>query len=214
MKGLWKAWAAKLDELSLRERALAFIAAAVLLVMLAHAVALQPLLRQQRLLLDRIKQDESQLQSANDALLKKALAAADDPLVAKRERLEQLERQLADSEKRLTERRNAEMTPEQLTALLRDALGSSAAVRLTALRVLPATAVGGDANAAGPFYRHGVEVELAGPYLDLLRYLEKLEALPWKLQWSSVELKTVAYPEVALRATLFVLSSSPTLIRL
>lgn len=200
--------------MSLRERGLVFVAAAVLLVMLAHALALQPLLRQQRAYLERIKQGESQIQSLNEALLKKTLADRDHPLVAKRQKLEELERRLAESETKLTERRKLEMTPAQLANSLRDALGGGASVQLSALRVTPATPVEGSGAASGQFYRHGVEIELAGPYLDLLRYMEKLEQLPWKLQWSGIDLRTTAYPEVVLRATLFAVSSSPALIKL
>lgn len=214
MKAYWHAVASKLDEMSLRERGLVFIAAAVLLVMLVHALALQPLLRQQRAYLDRIRQGESQFQSISEAVLKKTLAERDHPLVAKRQKLQELDRQLADSEKRLAERRNLEMTPAQLATLLRDALGGGASVQLAALRVTPATPVASSPAASGQFYRHGVEIELAGPYLDLLRYMERLERLPWRLQWSGIELKTTAYPEVVLRATLFAVSSSPTLIKL
>ena len=50
-----------------------------------------------------------------------------------------------------------------------------------------------------------------GTYLDLLKYLEDVEGLPWRLAWTNVELKTLVYPQVQLRATLYTVSPSPTL---
>jgi MSHA biogenesis protein MshJ len=213
-----KEWAAKIDELGLRERGLVFIVGAMALVILVYTMALQPLLRQQRGYLDRMRADETQLKAVNDALLKSAQDTRDDPLAAKRQALRELEEKLTDSERRLAERRNAQATPEQLTALLRDILGRSRSVRLVALRVLPATPLAAKpaagADASGQFYRHAVEVEMAGPYLELLKYLEDVESLPWKLNWSGIDLKTTTYPEVRLRATLYTVSSSPSLIKL
>ena len=47
MTALLKRWAAKLDDLTLRERGLAFVVAAASVVVLVHAIALQPLLRKE-----------------------------------------------------------------------------------------------------------------------------------------------------------------------
>ena len=100
-------------------------------------------------------------------------------------------------------------------------------LRLLALRVLPGASLPQPAAPAAPqpgvapplkppsaaqFYRHGVEVEMTGSYLELLKYLEDVEALPWKLAWTKVDLKTTIYPQVHLRATLYTVSPSPALL--
>lgn len=225
MTALWKQWAAKLDELTLRERGLMFVVATALVVVLVHAAALQPLLREQRAYLDRIKLDQGQLKAIGDELVKSAQSSAQDPRAAKSERIRKLEVEVAGAEKRLARRRDAEqLSPEQLTRLLRDVLGQNRKLHVLALRVLPATSVGQPAPPAagqqpsapkppaGQFYRHGVEVEMTGTYLDLLKYLEDVEALPWRLAWSNLELTTTVYPQVQLRATLHTINPSPTLL--
>jgi MSHA biogenesis protein MshJ len=223
MTALWQQWSAKLDELTLRERALVFVVVAGLVVVLVYAAALQPLLRDQRAYLDRIKLDQGQLNAIGDELAKTAQSAAQDPRIPKIERIRKLEATVAGAEKRLVQRRDAEqLNPEQLTRLLRDVLGQNRNLRVLALRVLPATALGQPAppsgqqpgapkSSGGQFYRHGVEVEMTGTYLDLLKYLEDVEALPWRLAWTNVELTTLVYPQVQLRATLYTVSPSPTL---
>ena len=225
MIALWKQWAAKLDDLTLRERGLAFVVAAALVVVLVYATALQPLLREQRSSLERIKLNQGQLKSIDDELVKGAQSSAQDPQAAKRERIRKLEADLAIAEKRLAQRRDAEqLSPEQLTQLLQDVLGRNGNLRVLALRVLPGASLAPPATPAngqqprapklpaGLFYRHGVEVEMTGTYLELLRYLEKVEALPWRLAWTNVELKTTTYPQVHLNATLYTVSPSPALL--
>ncbi|HYL88137.1 MAG TPA: hypothetical protein VEU32_05145 [Burkholderiales bacterium] len=222
----WARWAAKFDELSLRERALVFVAAATLVAIVLYATAIQPELRQQRSLLERINLAQVQLKSINDELARNAQAAAHDPLLVKQERIRRLEERLAQAEKRITDRREAEqLKPEQLTRLLQDLLGENRGLHIVAMRVLPSTALALPAPAAaspgkgprppplGAFYRHGIELEVSGTYLGLLKYLEAVEALPWRLAWAGVELQVTKYPEVLLRASLYTESPSQALLK-
>jgi MSHA biogenesis protein MshJ len=221
MNALWKQWAARIDELSLRERGLVFVVAAGLLVLVAHATLLQPLLREQRTYFERIKLGQNQLKAINDELLKGAQSSAQNPQVTKLERIRSLEGDVAEVEKRLAQRRDAEqLGPEQLTRLLRDVLAPGRGVRVVALRVMPPTALNPTPPASGrqprtavasAFYRHGIELEMTGTYLEFLKYLEDVEALPWRLAWSSIELRTLVYPQVQMRATLYTVSPSPVL---
>ena len=60
-------------------------------------------------------------------------------------------------------------------------------------------------------YKHGVELEIHGNYLDLLAYLKNLETSSKNIFWSDAKLDTVKYPEVSLRITIFILSDQPIL---
>ena len=219
MIALWRQWAAKLDQRTLRERALLFVVVAGLVAVLAHAALLQPLLREQRAYFDRINLDQSQLKAINEELVKAAQGAAQDPQAAKLGRIQQLEAALAAAEKRLAQRRDAEqLGPQQVPRLLRDVLGPNRNLQVVGLRVLAPVAVGqaapvggqqGNASVAPPaFYRHALEIEMTGTFLDLLKYLDDVEALPWRLSWSGVELKTLVYPQVQLRGTLYTVNAS------
>lgn len=209
---LWRLWAAKLEELSLRERSLVFVAMAAGVALLAYAAALQPLLREKRAQMERINLAQTQLKAIDEELLKSAQRSAQDPQAAKRERIRALEAALKSAEERLEQRRAAEhLTPQQIPRLLRDVLGANRSLHVQALRVMPPVSL---TNAAklplGQFYRHTLEIEMTGTYFDLLKYLEDVEALPWRLAWSHVELKTLAYPQVQLRGELYTVSPSPT----
>ena len=56
-------------------------------------------------------------------------------------------------------------------------------------------------------YKHGMRVELRGGYMDILRYLKSLEALPWKVFWGQAVLKTEKYPDSRLDLLIYTLST-------
>lgn len=55
-------------------------------------------------------------------------------------------------------------------------------------------------------YRHGVELVLQGPYLDMIGYLDALEAAPGQLFWSKAELDAEQSPNGRLTLTLYTVS--------
>ncbi|WP_317205620.1 type II secretion system protein GspM [Janthinobacterium sp.] len=63
-------------------------------------------------------------------------------------------------------------------------------------------------------YRHGVEVVLQGSYLDMVAYMEALEAMPTQLFWGKANLNSENYPTARLTLTLYTLSLDPKWIAL
>ncbi len=55
-------------------------------------------------------------------------------------------------------------------------------------------------------FRHGVEITLSGSYLDMIAYMEALEALPTQLFWGRAEFEVDQYPNARLTLTLYTLS--------
>jgi MSHA biogenesis protein MshJ len=58
---------------------------------------------------------------------------------------------------------------------------------------------------SGP-YVHPVELIVEGSYLDVLRYLQALEALPWRFYWKTLDLQSTGYPVNRVRIELTTLS--------
>lgn len=63
-------------------------------------------------------------------------------------------------------------------------------------------------------YRHGVRVVLRGGYLEMVSYMEALEAMPSRVFWGRAALKADDYPAASLTLTLYTLSLDPTWIAL
>jgi MSHA biogenesis protein MshJ len=55
-------------------------------------------------------------------------------------------------------------------------------------------------------HKQGLEIKIAGNYLDLLSYVSDLERLPQKLLWGSLSLTVTAYPRSELTLTVYSLS--------
>lgn len=71
----------------------------------------------------------------------------------------------------------------------------------------PASTPGMPAARAASVYRHGLEIELRGRYLDLMAYLQKLEQSNPQLFWANASLESSGTGESAFRAAVFLLSN-------
>src|SRR5712664_3597428 len=205
MKFDWKSWAARIDDMSLRERAMLFGSVALVVVVLAHVTLIDRALVKQKQLIDRVTRDQTQLRAVRaqiESIVKENQGDAQHP---EELAIAELERRIKETEKSFAAKQRAFVAPEQLPQLLGDMLGRSPQLRLESLRLLAGTPLrtpGAPPQAqeegAGGVYRHGVEVTLTGSYLDLVQYLADLEKLPSTLLWGRIELQVERYPEVRL----------------
>ena len=207
MKQHWQRLAARIDEMTLRQRAMLFATVSLVVVVFAHVALIEPLLLRQKALIDRSARDQSQLNAVRaqiEGVLKAQQGGAKDP-----EHLAvlELENKLAQLEKTLAARKDAFVAPSRLPELLKNLLGPGRPVRLESLRTVPGTRVDGGAD----LYRHGLEITLRGTYFDLMQYLADLEKMPAKLLWGPVELQVEKYPEVRLTVQVQTLSTQRTL---
>jgi len=213
--------AERYDQLSLRERAMIFGAAALLLVGLASTFLLDPLETRHKSLAQALLQSQGQIKAMQEGIQGAALRGAEDPDAALRARLDNLRRDEAALSELLAGRSRQLVAPEKVPALLEDILGRNRGLQLVSLRSLPAAAPGGKAAppggaapSAGGIYRHGVEVVVRGGYFDLLGYVADLEKLPWQLYWGEASLSAEAYPMSQLTFTVYTLSLDRTWLRI
>jgi len=219
----WKSWVARIDDMSLRERAMLFGSVALVVVVTAHVTLIDRALVTQKRLVERVTRDQSQLKSVREQL--QLILKENQPQGRSPDELAiaELERKIKESEKSVAAKQRAFVAPEQLPVLLRQMLGRSPQLRLESFRLLPGTplatpAAAGSAQgrAAGPqtseVFRHGVEVILSGSYFELLQYLTELEGLPSPLLWGKVELQVEQYPEVKLTLVVHTLSTRRSLL--
>jgi MSHA biogenesis protein MshJ len=228
MKRLWQQISEKVDNVTLRERAMIFAAAAVILIALLNVVLIEPELVQQRRLSHEVGQRQADIKGMQDQLQALALVRQTDPDRDSRRRLDTLKKQVAEIETALAEEQRKFAPPEQVGALLGEMLSRNRKLLLVDMRTLPVATLngGGDANkpaaqnpagAAKPavagadakIFRHGVEITVTGTYLDLLAYLKDLEKLPNQMYWGRLDLSVAAYPQVTLKLSVYTLSLDP-----
>lgn len=225
MKEKWKLMAGRIDALTLRERVLLFAAMITLLVMLPYSFGIQPSLRKQQLLLERIRQDQSQIDAMQKEMRAIAEAQQDMPDTPARAKLEALEQRLAEVEQEISQKQQQLVPAERMPDLLRSVMGKGSPVEflsVTSVAGGPASvpeaadAAAGESGAlAQPLdiYKHGAEITVRGRYMDLLGYLSRLEKSEWRLLWGPLSLTVEKYPLVTLKATVFTLSTQPTVFK-
>jgi len=207
MRRYWSQLVARIDDMTLRQRAMLFATIGLLVVAAAHVTLIEPVLARQKRLIERVNRDQSQLAAVRaqiESLVKELESARKDP---EQQALRELEAKLAAGDKALAERRQALVAPTRLPALLKDLLGPGQALTVESLRVVPGTEVEGFSG----LYRHGVELTLKGGYFELLQYLARLESLHGRFLWGRTELQVEKYPDVRLTVQVRTLSTQPTL---
>src|ERR1700694_5861386 len=158
----WKSWIARIDDMSLRERAMLFGSVAVAVVVAAHVTLIDRVLVKQKGLIDRVTRDQSQLKSVREQLqsiLKESQAQVRHP---DEMAIAELERKINETEKNVAARQRAFIAPEQLPVLLRQMLGRSPQLKLESLRLLPGTPLqtpGTAGSAPGKPARGGSDLE-------------------------------------------------------
>jgi MSHA biogenesis protein MshJ len=213
---LWQRYCARVDSASLRERAMIFAAAALVLVTVLQSLFIEPQLREERRLTAEQAQRQAESAKLQAELQKIALSRRNDPNVEARQRIASLREELQTLNGQIVEQQKKFTTPEQMRTLLEEILAHNRKLKLTDLKTLPPVPLSdtkaetGSKNAPSQaerlIYRHGLEITLSGAYLDMLSYLGELEHLPTQVYWGSMDFSVAEYPNATLKLVVYTLS--------
>jgi MSHA biogenesis protein MshJ len=140
----------------------------------------------------------AQQQTLNEQLATDPSRVLRDQLIARQQRLETLNRQISDTTGQL-------IAPRAMVALLRDILAAQESLVLQGMELKTPTPVfAPEAGAQSQqtqqkrpeplLFAHDVEMRIEGSYLDVLNYLERLEALDERLGWVMLEYSAGNWP--------------------
>lgn len=202
--------AARFDGMTLRERTLVTAAALVAVLMLWMLSFMDPVASRRAALIDEMANIEAAIEAgvSPDQL-------PDDPGHMALAKEKKLKVQLDEVNAKLAATSAGLIPPERMVQVIRDVLEGQHGITLVSLHNKPVTTLveptrsdnseAPPAEATGP-YMHPVELLLEGSYLDVLAYLQTLEALPWRFYWKVLELRTTEYPTNRVRIELGTLS--------
>lgn len=209
---------ARIDALSLRERALVCLAACALLAFAGHALVLAPMEATQEALRSQIAQQRTETAAIDEAIAARVQAFQLDPDAAARARLNALRQEMGQLGDQLLAIEHGLVPPERMGPLVDGILRANGRLKLVSMRTLPAEALAekgapapaaavSSAPAAAPLlYRHGIEVTVRGNYLDMVDYMSALDAMPTRMFWGRAQLDVEEYPAARLTLTLHTLS--------
>jgi len=139
LKARWTVLAVRIDALSQRERILAFLAAAAVLVFAVQAVLLGPQLRKQATLQTQIAQQRKTLAGIDQAIADLATAFAIDPDRPLHERLQGVEHESERLAEQLRTMERGVVPPERVAPLLETILRANPRLKLVSMKTLPVT---------------------------------------------------------------------------
>ena len=196
----------RLDALSLRERVLIYLGISALLVSWAFNAFIAPKLAERSDKLRLIGKQQEEMRGWNVQLEALARAKTAGTGSEKAQKLAGLRTQLAELDRSIGERSQQLVPPERMGALLSEVLRRNRSLQLTNLVTVPPELIGGaPGQSGGQMYRHGMELSVSGPYLEIVSYLADLERLPVKVFWGGIDLNA-AYPVTTLKVSLFTFS--------
>jgi len=203
-------WLDRVDNLELRERVLLMAAGIAAMFLLVDTLWLQPALKAQQRTEQRIADLEIKLNSLQQNARLLAYKTDADPLESRRETRDQLRDELAELDAGILDQLGALVEPAQAARVLEQLLSQHSGLSLVNLSASTeplADMVTGTSATARGLARYQVDMAVRGGYLDVLKYLNNLENLPWKFFWQRVNFQSTEYPDAETRLQLYTLGA-------
>ncbi|WP_419813207.1 hypothetical protein [Bacterioplanoides sp.] len=199
--------------LSQREKWLTLATLNILLVFLFVLFLIEPSYQRGRLMQSEAEEHhglnlklEQQLQTLQSSPIL-------DPNRDLRNDIEALLREHQEIENRIGRLTDALVSPEDMVTVLEQMLTQDKSLKLTSLATLPREQVTLENSEQGTYlYRHSIEIRMNATYSSVLAYLQRLDALPWRLYWQRLDYDVTEYPRGDLVLQVYTLSSREDLV--
>jgi MSHA biogenesis protein MshJ len=205
MKQWWLQQSARINALSLRERAFIFVSLIASCLALADALWLSPAMGAHQLQTQQHAAQNAELRRLRTEL--QSMPAPVDVNLPLRTELAALQQQLVEVQSQVTAAAGG--NSPALEPVLAEFLRRRPELMLLSTATLSADAAAGKAAATTTgIARRGVELKVSGPYAELVKYVRSLEqALP-NLRWGPMQLRSEKQPP-ELTLQVFVLEVQP-----
>lgn len=154
----WIKLSTKLDAMTLRERAMVFLAVVASILFLLYTMAVEPLLVKQKALLAQIKQQQNQIGGIDAEISVKAQGFIADPDASAREHLKSVQQEIDRTSEGLLAVQKGLVAPDKIAPLLEHLLRGNGKLRLMSMKTLPVTGLN---EAALPAAQAAIEADAA-----------------------------------------------------
>lgn len=210
MKKQLQGLANRVDAMSLRERALIFITLLVALYFLAMNVLFGPLINEKDRLQQQVNQKRQEVESLESRIQSMA-TGRDEADTAKQRKIAALQENLRTMDSELVHVTAGLVSPKEMARLIEQMLLRNRGLQVMKVESIPAMplleGVEGVKADGTMIFKHGMQIEIKGGYMDILSYLKSLENLPWKVFWGKVTLKAEKYPNSRVSLLIYTLST-------
>jgi len=212
-----------LDSLSKRDQIALFVTFFVVVMMIWVELIYAPLNDDITLVEHEISQKTSEIDVLQVKMLALQKNISADPDAENRRQLKKYMEESMLLDEALAKTATQIVHPKEMASLLEKLLKSHNGLKFVSLKNKPATpefvkslsesdteseaeaVADGSTENVSTIYRHSVVMQMEGSYHDALLYLKKLEQLPWRFFWQSVEIETSAYPNTSITLEVYTL---------
>lgn len=208
MKAVWLQQAARIDELSLRERVFLFISVLAVFIALADVAWLSPAQMAHKQVREQFAAQGVEVQRLSDEL--NALARPADASKPVRDDVAAAQAQLDAVDHTINTQVPMARSDFALQSALVQFLRRHEGLTLVSVGTVTQepTGAGAAANAPAGLVKQGMEIKVTGPYAELVRYVKTLEGALPSLRWGVLQLKSDKQaPELTLQV--FVVGVQP-----
>lgn len=216
MKARLQRWASTIDALGLRERIFLLLSLVAVLFLLMDTLVYQPALDEQRRSRDAIDNLQARLTLLEVESQGIAREQAADPIAWRKRRVAELEASLSELDDQLLARLGTLVDPRQAAPLLRDIVAREPGLTLLGLETEVIsldqalfTSLSDNHTGTLPtnLGRYQLTLRLEGSYLTTLRFLERLDTLPWALFSEQLDLEVEEHPRARVTLRLYTLGT-------
>ncbi|MGI9320336.1 MAG: hypothetical protein ACR2O5_02900 [Thiogranum sp.] len=200
----------RIDALELRERILLLVATVVVLFLIVDSLGLEPALKSQQAAKQRIADLELKLSAMHQQANLFNYESDHNPLTSRYDSRDRLASELSELDARIVGQLGALVEPAQAAELLEQVLTGHRGLKLKSLQASSESRnklASRKTRNSTDLGRYQLEMVVEGGYLDLLHYLQELEAMPWKFFWQTVNFQTTEYPHAETRLRLYTLGA-------
>lgn len=206
----------RIDTLTLRERALIFFSTLAVLFFVANSLVLTPMFKSNQQYEQLLSARQAQAQQL-EMQMQSALNSGQSDVDAEQNlRLKALRAQLMQHDPAQGGATRKLIPPTEMVTLVEQILSHNRALQVIHIENLAPESLDGSGSStptantpATGIYRHGMQIELRGRYVDIVNYLHELEALPWKMYWGRFTLLAEDYPNSRMTLIIYTLSLRP-----
>lgn len=192
MKRWWQTLSARIDALSLRERAFLFATLLVCSMLLADALWLSPVQTLHKQITQKFTAQNTDLQRLRDEL--KNSSGETGPGRLMREELVQTKARLVAVNQEISQVPASALDETPLSKVLIHFLRRHDGLTLVRTATLSLDAKVAQDSAASGLKRQGLELTVAGPYPEVIRYVQTLEHSLPALRWGAMKVASDKQP--------------------
>ncbi|MCD9466260.1 type II secretion system protein GspM [Photobacterium iliopiscarium] len=189
---LWRELNQRFLTLSRREQWLIAITGWVAIIFIGFMLVIQPQMVTSQNIKMSLLNANNDIQTVKNEIIIAKRKLALNPNKELETKIEKYKQQNNILAKKLETKIGSLVTPTQMTRLLEQVLRHSSALTLESMTSLPPQQLipGNDVG----YFMHPVSLTFRGSYFDVVDYLKKLETLPVKYYWLSLNYQVEKYP--------------------